>query len=242
MITKTFVRSIVLAVYVLFCLSVSLNDPMSTDKSVPTQTYTYTGPIVIRTPEINIVPTKTPVIVKPAPTPVPPIYKVRSGDTLQKIADMFGVPLGYLADQNQIYNPNLIQVDQMIKRPPWPPLPDEKGKQIIVVLSSQQVFVYEDGKLLKTFLVSTGTADHRTVVGNFKIWIKLKSTPMSGPGYYLPDVPNTMYFYKDYGLHGTYWHNNFGHPMSHGCVNLSIVDAEWLFNWAEVGTPVKVTE
>ncbi len=61
---------------------------------------------------------------------------------------------------------------------------------------------------------------------------------MRGPGYDLPGVPYTMYFYKGYALHGTYWHNNFGHPMSHGCVNLRTSDAGWLFNWASVGTPV----
>jgi lipoprotein-anchoring transpeptidase ErfK/SrfK len=56
--------------------------------------------------------------------------------------------------------------------------------------------------------------------------------------YYLPNVPHVMYFYGGYGLHGTYWHNNFGTPMSHGCVNLSQTDAEWLYNWASVGTKV----
>jgi lipoprotein-anchoring transpeptidase ErfK/SrfK len=49
-----------------------------------------------------------------------------------------------------------------------------------------------------------------------------------------------MYFYRDYGLHGTYWHSNFGRPMSRGCVNLRTPDAQWLYNWAEVGTPVHV--
>ena len=61
---------------------------------------------------------------------------------------------------------------------------------------------------------------------------------MSGPDYYLPQVPYTMYFYKGYAIHGTYWHNNFGHPMSHGCVNMRTDDAAWLFNWASIGTPV----
>jgi lipoprotein-anchoring transpeptidase ErfK/SrfK len=63
---------------------------------------------------------------------------------------------------------------------------------------------------------------------------------MTGPGYYLPNVPYTMYFYGGYGLHGTYWHNNFGTPMSHGCVNLSTADSGWLFDWASVGTVVNV--
>jgi lipoprotein-anchoring transpeptidase ErfK/SrfK len=63
---------------------------------------------------------------------------------------------------------------------------------------------------------------------------------MAGPGYYLSDVPNVMYFYKGYGLHGTYWHNNFGTPMSHGCVNFTIPDSSWVFNFASVGTVVNV--
>jgi lipoprotein-anchoring transpeptidase ErfK/SrfK len=63
---------------------------------------------------------------------------------------------------------------------------------------------------------------------------------MSGPGYSLPDVPFTMFFYQGYAIHGTYWHNNFGTPMSHGCVNLTIPDAEWIYNWSSVGTLVNV--
>ena len=93
---------------------------------------------------------------------------------------------------------------------------------------------------MKEFIVSTGTSAHPTVTGQFRIYVKLRSTAMAGPGYYLPDVPFTMYFYKGYALHGTYWHSNFGMPMSHGCVNLRTSDAEWLFNWASVGTLVNV--
>ncbi len=77
-----------------------------------------------------------------------------------------------------------------------------------------------------------------TVVGRFRIQTKLTSTRMSGPGYDLPGVPYTMYFYKGYAIHGTYWHNNFGRPMSHGCINMRTPDAAWLFNWASIGTLV----
>jgi lipoprotein-anchoring transpeptidase ErfK/SrfK len=49
-----------------------------------------------------------------------------------------------------------------------------------------------------------------------------------------------MYFYEDYALHGAYWHNNFGTPMSHGCVNMNVADAGWIFDWAPVGTLVNV--
>jgi lipoprotein-anchoring transpeptidase ErfK/SrfK len=111
---------------------------------------------------------------------------------------------------------------------------------IDVDLSQQRVYAYEGDTVVNSFLASTGTWQTPTVTGKFKIWIKMLYTDMTGPGYYLPDVPYTMFFYKDYALHGTYWHNNFGTPMSHGCVNLSIPDAAWLYNFAYEGTVVKV--
>jgi len=111
---------------------------------------------------------------------------------------------------------------------------------IDVDLSQQRVYAYAGDTIINSFLVSTGTWQTPTVTGKYKIWIKLRYTDMAGPGYYLPDVPYTMYFYKGYGIHGTYWHNNFGTPMSHGCVNLTIPDAEWLYNFSAVGTVVNV--
>ena len=111
---------------------------------------------------------------------------------------------------------------------------------IDVDLSSQTLTAYEGQTAVRTTLVSTGLPRTPTPVGLYRIWIKLRYDAMSGPGYYLPNVPYTMYFYRGYGLHGTYWHSNFGHPMSHGCVNLPTPEAEWLFNWAEVGTLVNV--
>jgi lipoprotein-anchoring transpeptidase ErfK/SrfK len=88
--------------------------------------------------------------------------------------------------------------------------------------------------------VSTGVAAYPTVIGQFRVYVKYTAADMAGPGYYLPDVPYTMYFYKGYALHGTYWHSNFGTPMSHGCVNLRTSEAQWLFNFASVGTLVIV--
>ncbi|HMN60949.1 MAG TPA: L,D-transpeptidase family protein [Anaerolinea sp.] len=120
-----------------------------------------------------------------------------------------------------------------------PPISAE-GRWIDVDLSEQMVYAFDGDQLVNSFLVSTGTWLHPTVIGEFHIYVKYRYTDMSGPGYYLPDVPYTMYFYKGYGLHGTYWHNNFGTPMSHGCVNLRNDDAAWLFDWASVGTLVNV--
>jgi lipoprotein-anchoring transpeptidase ErfK/SrfK len=111
---------------------------------------------------------------------------------------------------------------------------------IDVNLTQQMVYAYAGDSIANSFLVSTGTWLHPTVTGSYHVYVKLRYTDMSGPDYYLPNVPYTMYFFQGYGLHGTYWHHNFGTPMSHGCVNLSIPDAAWLYNFASVGTLVKV--
>ncbi len=120
------------------------------------------------------------------------------------------------------------------------PAVEPSERWIDVDLSQQRVYAFEGDQLVRMFIVSTGLPRTPTVIGLFRIYVKYRSATMSGPGYYLPDVPYTMYFYKDYGLHGTYWHHNFGHPMSHGCVNLKTKDAKWLFEWASVGTFVNV--
>lgn len=126
--------------------------------------------------------------------------------------------------------------------PPAPSSPSDvgQGRWIDVDLTRQLLTAYEESTPVRSVAVSTGLAGTPTPVGQFRIWVKFRSDDMEGPGYYLPDVPYTMYFHGGYGLHGTYWHSNFGHPMSHGCVNLPTPEAEWLFSWAEVGTLVNV--
>ena len=125
-----------------------------------------------------------------------------------------------------------------------PPKPEEVvgngARWIDVDLTNQMVYAYEGDVVANSFIVSTGTWLTPTVTGKHKIYVKVRVQDMSGPGYHLKDVPYVMFFHGDYGLHGTYWHNNFGTPMSRGCVNLTIDDAAWLFNWASVGTVVNV--
>lgn len=123
----------------------------------------------------------------------------------------------------------------------------DNERWIEVDLSDQRVYAWDGSNQVFNFLVSTGKWN-LTPTGTYSIWTKLAKTKMSGGSkelgtyYYLPDVPCVMYFYKGYGLHGTYWHNNFGTPMSHGCVNLRTDDACALFAWASVGTRVTVHE
>lgn len=122
-------------------------------------------------------------------------------------------------------------------------------KHIFVDLTTQELFAYQDNTLILKTYISSGKWG-RTPVGNFRIWNKLLATRMSGgqgsDAYDLPNVPYVMYFYRDFGFHGAYWHNNFGHVMSHGCVNMRAVDAKILYEWADgpskdkLGTEVSI--
>lgn len=125
-------------------------------------------------------------------------------------------------------------------QPVIPPGTGSSNRWIDIVISEQRLYAYEGDTVVRSFLVSTGKPNTPTVLGTYAVWIKLRYTDMSGPGYYLRDVPYTMYFYKGYGIHGTYWHSNFGTPMSHGCVNMVTEEAGWLYNWSHVGIVVNV--
>jgi lipoprotein-anchoring transpeptidase ErfK/SrfK len=116
----------------------------------------------------------------------------------------------------------------------------ESEKWIEVDLSAQRLYAHEGQTTVLTAVISSGTRQHPTVTGRFKIYAKYRATRMTGPDYDLPNVPWTMFFHGGYAIHGTYWHNNFGTPMSHGCVNMKIAEAKWLYNWAPQGTLVVV--
>jgi lipoprotein-anchoring transpeptidase ErfK/SrfK len=126
----------------------------------------------------------------------------------------------------------------------WPERVDqarENGLRWVEVnLSHQSVHAWEGDRLIRSFLASTGKSRTPTITGEYEIWIRLKWDDMRGPGYFLKSVPFVMYFHEGYGLHGTYWHNKFGTPMSAGCVNMSTTDAEWLFYFTTVGTLVHI--
>lgn len=126
-------------------------------------------------------------------------------------------------------------------------MPPQAGKWIEVNLAAQRLTAYEGDWPVMSTLISSGLPRTPTPKGTFEIFSKLRYDDMRGGSvaagdyYYLPKVPYVMYFAAGgYALHGTYWHNNFGRPMSHGCVNLTTRDAEWLFNWAPMGTKVVI--
>lgn len=124
------------------------------------------------------------------------------------------------------------------------------GKLITVDLGSQTLTAWNDGKIQYRTPVSTGMNLTPTVKGSFTIRTKVPMQDMRGPSpyknlyptgrYLVKNVPNVMYFYQGYAIHGAYWHNNFGRRASHGCVNVPLLSAEWLYNFADVGTRVEV--
>lgn len=112
-----------------------------------------------------------------------------------------------------------------------------------VNLREQTVVAYEGDKPVYAALAATGLPATPTVQGIFRTWWRLVSrkmaggSPATGGYYYLEEVPWTCYFYSGYALHAAYWHDAFGRPRSHGCVNLSPYDAWWIFKWSEAGGP-----
>jgi lipoprotein-anchoring transpeptidase ErfK/SrfK len=175
---------------------------------------------------------------------------VQPGQELGLIAKQYGVDMQDIITLNNITNPDLLYIGQELIIPAAgvytptqadaPAPPTNNGKSIVVSTERQRIYAYENGQLVRSHLVSTGLPNTPTVKGDYSIYVKYLADDMSGPDYFLPQVPYTMYFYQGYGIHGTYWHNSFGRPMSHGCVNLPTSEAEWFFNWASVGTPVRV--
>jgi lipoprotein-anchoring transpeptidase ErfK/SrfK len=203
-------------------ISLATSTPTITPSFTPTQTYT-SSPTPTNTPTLTPSPTLT----------SSPTYTASPTSTLTNTPTETNTPLPTATQQ--------------------PPEPEEEGPVVVlppgvkrgeiwidVDLTNQLLSVYKGKNLLNSFIVSTGTWRTPTVTGQFRVYVKYPAADMAGPGYYLPSVPYVMYFYEGYGIHGTYWHNNFGVPMSHGCVNLRTDNAEWVYNKASIGTIVNI--
>jgi hypothetical protein len=110
-------------------------------------------------------------------------------------------------------------------------------KWVSVDLYEQTLIAYEGDTPVFSTLISSGLKDWPTNEGLFHVYVRYERTTMSGAEqqsdfYFLQEVPWTMYFDGDIALHGTYWHDGFGYRHSHGCVNMSITDAKWLYDWS----------
>jgi hypothetical protein len=118
------------------------------------------------------------------------------------------------------------------------------GNWISVDLYEQTLVAYTDDTPIFSTIIASGLNGWDTNEGIFNVWYRVPDGSMSGSNgapdaYALQSVPWTLYFDEDISLHGTYWHNAFGFRRSHGCVNLTISDSKWLYNWTlEADAPV----
>ncbi len=141
--------------------------------------------------------------------------------------------------------PTSTPVSKSVTPKPLPPT-DHTGKQIIVDLSDQWLYALEGDRIIFDAPVSTGRDGFNTPIGHFSIYAKVREQTMRGCAggecWVVPHVPHAMYIVGGVALHGTYWHNQFGTGIrrSHGCINLPLKAAAWLYDWAPVGTPVTV--
>ena len=151
-----------------------------------------------------------------------------------------GAPTAYRIGEGQWVRAG----DLRVARATEPPPTTEPGERWIDVdLDSQVLIAYEGETPVYVTLVSSGAKKTPTETGIFRIWVKFAETDMSGqmgdePAYSVATVPWTQYYAKDLALHTTYWHDKLGTPRSHGCVNLSPVDARFLYFWSTPQVPV----
>ena len=179
-------------------------------------------------------------------------HTVHAGQSVSKIAEQYGVSPAAIARLNGLTIHSVLEVGQTLWIPSadaleliesmYPRLnpaqyPTSTERWVEVDLSEQLAIAYEGTNPIKAFVISTGVGNTPTVTGTFRIWAKIAMQDMSGGSraagnyYHLKDVPNVQFFYRGFGFHGTYWHSNFGTPMSRGCVNMTKEDAKWLFEW-----------
>ena len=192
---------------------------------------------------------------------------VQPGETLESIAAQHHTTTEELISKNQLPTPVQLVPGQLLRIYDWSdgastgdttttnpyeiPLWEQDlvgEKWIDINLTDQTLTAYVGETPVRTFVISSGGPGHETVTGSFRIWAKVSIQDMSGGSraagtyYYVEDVPWVQYFYADYSIHGADWHNDFGWPVSHGCVNMRVEEARWLFEWAEPHLDAKTIE
>jgi LysM repeat protein len=181
------------------------------------------------------------------------IYTVQRGDTLASIAYRQGTTAWALANANGLANPNYIYPGQRLRIPaagsPAPAPPAGGGRRIVVDLSDQRMYVWQNGQLLWNWLVSTGRPGQVTVVGHYQVLNKIPNAyaytwslqmPYWLGIYWAGSLQNGIHALPIQANGQRLWEGYLGSPVSFGCVILSTEHAKTLYNWAALGTPVDV--
>ncbi len=198
----------------------------------------------------------------PAPTAAPngeaTTYTVQRGDMLSRIAQRFAVTVSQIVAANGIANPSLIFAGQVLiipgggsdSGPDGGAPPSITNQEIRVNLSQQRMYVYQDGALIWDWVVSTGEPGRETVPGSFSV---LNKIPNAYGATWDLWMPNWLGIYwagsLQNGIHALpilsnglrLWDGLLGQRVSFGCVILGIAEAQTLYDWAQVGTPVNIT-
>jgi LysM repeat protein len=176
-------------------------------------------------------------------------YTVRHGDTLSGIAQRHGTTVGALARLNRIANPSAIYAGQVLRVSGPAPLPSGRGKRIVINLSQQHLYAYEGTRLVYSFVASSGRAPSLTRTGEFRVQSKIPRAYGSAWNIWMPHWLGIYWAgSRENGIHAlpvlsngqTLWSGYLGSPVSFGCIVLGTREAQLLYNWAVIGTPVTI--
>ncbi len=176
-------------------------------------------------------------------------YVVRRGDTLSRIARRFGTTTAALARLNGIANPSAIYAGQVLRLSGAAPAPSGGGKRIVINLSEQHLYAYQGNQLVYSFVASSGAAPSYTRTGEFRVQSKVPNAYGAAWGIQMPHWLGIYWAGStENGIHAlpilsngqTLWAGYLGRPVSYGCIVLGTHDAQLLYNWAEIGTPVSI--
>jgi LysM repeat protein len=180
-------------------------------------------------------------------------HVVSRGETLSSIAVRYGTTAAAIAATNGLANPNYVYAGQRLRIPsagaPAPAPAPVGSRRIVVDLSDQRMYVYQDGQLLWSWIVSTGRPGQETAVGHYKVLNKLPNAYAYTWGLQMPywlgiywagHLQNGIHALPIQGNGQRLWEGYLGQRVSYGCVILSTENASTLYNWATVGTPVDI--
>jgi LysM repeat protein len=224
--------------------------PINAAPEIPAASDTPAAPEGAATPEAPVA--TTPVAETPAAPIAASTYTVQAGDTLFRIAARFGLPLADIAAANGLYNPSLIYAGQTLYVPGAGAAPvsgANSPKKIIVSISEQHLYAYENDTLAYSFVASTGMPGADTWPGSFSVLDKIPNAYGANWDLWMPNWLGIYWAGSlENGIHALpilsggqrLWEGYLGTPVSYGCIILGVEDSQTIYDWAEIGTPVYV--